>query len=99
MHDSDRGSRLSSSRLGDTQRCPRPEGSSARLNADEAGQRISTAKRASYRKAFPKNAPLSTQLLVERLPEPLLTGLHPDDVCRETLLIVDLLANDSIDIT
>jgi len=98
MPNHDSGARGSALRLDRTQRSFRSEDRSARVHADETSQCIRVAKRTTDRKAYPKVAPLDERTLTDRLPEPIITHLSVDDICREALLIADLLGRDNIDL-
>lgn len=98
MSDNDSSAGGSAIRLDRTQRCSRPEGDTARRHVDEARVSVRTAERKAHRKTYPAQPPIHASALIARLPEPLIK-VDPDDVCRETMLIIDLLGNDAIDIT
>lgn len=97
MPDNDRGARGSAIGLHRTQRSPGAQAHPAGLDVDETRVGIRSAKRAAHRKAYPTHPKVRIEQLLARLPDPMIK-VSADDVCSETLLIVDLLGNDAIDI-
>ena len=98
MPDNDHGAGGGAVGLDRTERRAGSKAHPARVDADEArfGERAS--KRAAHRKAYPAKPKVQIEQLLARLPDPLIV-VDADDVCSETLLIVDLLGNDAIDIS
>ena len=98
MSDNDRGIDSGTQRVNRTLYGLGSQGYPARSHADEARERIGAAQRKAHRAAFSKKPPLSAKSLVARLPNPIISHLSVDDVCRESLLLVDLLGMNNVDI-
>lgn len=74
------------------------QGYPARGHADEASKRSSAAQRKAHRATLTKKPALKAEHLLSRLPGPIITHLSVDAVCRETLLLVDLLSMENVDV-
>jgi hypothetical protein len=98
MSDYDSGAERGTERLNRTQRSPRAQGRPAGFDVDQARVRIGAAQRKAHRANVHPGPPLPLELLLARLPEPIIRDLSVDDICRETLVIVDLLGMDNIDL-
>jgi hypothetical protein len=88
----------STSRLDSLECDARGEGYTTGDDAYQVSQRISAAQRKADRKAIAKLPSLSAEFIIGRLPDTIIRHLSVDDVCRETLLLVDLLRMDNVSI-
>ena len=95
-HDSRAGNR--SLGLDSAERNPRSQAHAARRHVGEDRSGLRPIERKARRANSPKGPKLSLQQLVARLPDAIGLDGSPDDVCSETMLIVDLLGNDNIEL-
>jgi hypothetical protein len=98
MSDNDSGVGVSTRRLGRIQRRARPQDNAAKRDADEVSEYRRVVERKTHREVIAALPTLSVESCVARLPHPIITHLSPDDVCKETMVIVDLLSNENIEI-
>lgn len=81
-----------------TQRSPRQEDHPTRHHADEASGCRRSPEREAHRAAVSqKLPPVRVDEILKRLPNAILTHLSIDDVCRETMLLVNLLDTNSVE--
>lgn len=67
-------------------------------DADEAVRIHPSVKRKTHREVIASLPPLPLRYFNERLPHALIRDMSPDDVCKETMVLVDLLGNDAFEI-
>lgn len=96
MPDNHRSPGSGPERIHRTQRSARQQDYQARDNADEVSGCKRAPQREAYRKALFEGPKVSLKGIFDRLPEPILKHLTVDDVCRQTLLLVDLLGKDNV---
>ncbi len=99
MSDYNRSIGRSSLRLRRPKRSDDKEAGPEQRSAREARFNIGPPQRKAHREVIAAQPALSLDVLSARLPNPIITHLSVDDVCKETLFIVDLLGNDGIDIS
>lgn|SRR4051812_30603678 len=96
MSDNDRGSRRGPQRIDRSQRGPWEQDYQARDDAHEVSQRFSIAERKAHRAHGTKGPACSLESLLARLPDPVLGRVSVDDVCNETMFLVNLLDKGNV---
>lgn len=99
MPDNHRSPWSSTLRVNRTQRSASPKGYTARGDVDEVSQRIGTAQRKADRETLAKRPPVDLKVLLARFPDPIFRDLSVDAVCQETLMLVDLLGMDNVEVS
>ena len=99
MPDNHRSPWSSTLRVNRTERSASQEGYSARGNVDEVSQRIGAAQRKADRATLSKRPPIDLKVLLARFPDPIFRHLSVDAICQETLMLVDLLGMNNVEVT
>lgn len=79
--------------LNRTQRSPRSEGDTARRHVDEVSGCKRSPEREAHREAFNPEYEVTAESLVGLLPDPIITHLSVDDVCKQTLFLANLISS------
>lgn len=93
MQHNDDGSRRGPVRLDRTQRSARPKDYSTGRHADEVSGCKRLTQREVDRETFNPEYEVTAEHLVGLLPDPIVTHLSADDVCRQTLFLANLLGS------
>lgn len=93
MQHNDDGTRGGVVRLDRTQRSARSQGHSTRQHADEVSGCKRIVEREAHRASFDPHLDVSPESLVGLLPDPVITHLSVDEVCKQTLFLANLVGS------
>lgn len=93
MQHNDDGTRNGVRRLNRTQRSARQKDYSARGNADEVSGCKRVVEREAHRTVINPGEQVTAEHLIGLLPDPIITHLSVDEVCRQTLFLANLVSS------
>jgi len=99
MQHNDDGSRGGAVRLDRTQRSARTQGHAAGKYADEVSGCKRSPQREAHRATLNPEYEVTVESLLGLLPDPIITHLSVDDVCRQTLFLANLVSSPYVDVS
>jgi hypothetical protein len=99
MQHNDDGSRGGAVRLDRTQRSARAQGHPAGKHVDEVSGCKRSPQREAHRATFNPEYEVTVESLIGLLPDPIITHLSVDDVCRQTLFLANLVSSPYVDVS
>ncbi len=93
MQHNDDGTRGRVVSLNRTQRSARSKSDTARIHVDEVSGCKRVVEREAHRASFNPELEVTAESLVGLLPDPIITHLTVDEVCKQTIFLANLLSS------
>lgn len=99
MQHNDNGTRGGVVRLHRVERNARSQSRTASRHADEASGCKRLIEREAHRAPFNPDIEVTAESLVNLLPNPIITDLTVDQVCKQTLFLANLVGSPSVELS